>query len=156
MRLTRHSDYALRVLLYLGAPEEGLGTIGAIAQRFGISRNHLMKVVNRLAAYGYVETLRGKRGGIHLAVAPEEIRIGALLRRTEEDFSLAECFNPRGQRCRIEGTCAVRALLGEALDAFFEVLDRYTLDDLLQNRHDLAADLALTERPPCRSSGSST
>ena len=78
MRLTRHSDYALRVLLYLGITTESLVTIGEIADRYGISRNHLMKVVNRLATHGYVETVRGKRGGIRLARPPEEINLGEL------------------------------------------------------------------------------
>lgn len=145
MRLTRHSDYALRVLLFLGAARGDLVTIGAIADRFAISRNHLMKVVNRLGAHGFVETVRGKHGGIRLAMAPEALTIGDLLRRTEEDFALAQCFTDGDGRCRIEGNCAVRAVLGEALGAFFAVLDRYTLADLLYNRGDLAADLALDE-----------
>ena len=146
MRLTRHSDYALRVLLALGTSDGELVTIGAIAERFDISRNHLMKVVNRLAAHGFVETVRGKRGGIRLARPPEAIALGELLRRTEEDLTLVECFREEDQRCRIEGNCAVRAVLDEALQAFLAVLDRYTLADLLHNRGALAVDLNLIDR----------
>ncbi len=145
MRLTRHSDYALRVLLFVGTAEGRLVTVGAIAERFGISRNHLMKVVNRLAVHGFVETVRGKHGGIRLAVAPEALSIGVLLRCTEADFTLTECFSDQGQGCRIAGSCAVRAVLDEALAAFLAVLDRYTLADLLDNRGALAEDLALTD-----------
>ncbi|MFP4129877.1 MAG: RrF2 family transcriptional regulator [Halorhodospira sp.] len=145
MRLTRHSDYALRVLLFVGAADGRLVTVGAIAERFGISRNHLMKVVNRLAVHGFVETVRGKHGGIRLAVAPEALSLGALLRHTEGDFALTECFSDAGQGCRIAGSCAVRGVLGEALAAFLAVLDRYTLADLLHNRGALAEDLSLTD-----------
>ncbi len=144
MRLTRHSDYALRVLLYLGITSESLVTIGEIADRYGISRNHLMKVVNRLATHGYVETVRGKRGGIRLAKPPEAINLGELLRQTEEEFHMAECFDTNRGPCRIAGSCSLRPVLGEALEAFFEALGRYTLADLLRNScSDIAVDLDL-------------
>ncbi|MFP4648785.1 MAG: RrF2 family transcriptional regulator [Halorhodospira sp.] len=143
MRLTRHSDYALRVLLFLGAADGRLVTIGAIAECFGISRNHLTKVVNRLAAHGFVETVRGKHGGIRLAMSAQQLSLGQLLRCTEEDFTLVECFSTEDRHCRIEGNCAVRTALNEALEAFLAVLDRYTLADLLHNRVALARDLAL-------------
>lgn len=130
MHITRYTDYALRVLIYLGMQRERLATIGEIAGRYAISRNHLMKVVHELGRMGYVDTVRGKNGGMRLGRRPEEISIGAVIRDTEEDFALAECFGGDNQ-CVITVDCRLRSVLGEALDAFFRVLDGYTLADLL-------------------------
>lgn len=143
MRLTRHSDYALRVLIYLGVTGKHLVTIGEIAERYDVSRNHLMKVVNRLASHGYVETIRGKRGGIRLARPPEEMRVGDVVRCTEEEFNIAECFDAVQGQCRISQSCSLRPILTEALDAFMAVLDRYTVRDLLHNRCELVVALDL-------------
>lgn len=143
MRLTRHSDYALRVLIYLGVTERELVTIGEIAGRYDVSRNHLMKVVNRLASHGYVETVRGKRGGIRLARPPEQMCVGHVVRCTEEDFQMAECFDHAQGSCRISEHCTLRPVLDEALKAFMAVLDRYTVADLLRNRCELASVLEL-------------
>ncbi|HEX3098284.1 MAG TPA: Rrf2 family transcriptional regulator [Usitatibacter sp.] len=146
MRLTTFSDYALRVLMYLGANGGELATIGDIASAYGISANHLMKVVHRLAQGGYVETLRGKGGGMRLARRPEAIGLGALLRDTEEK-RLVECFDGASPGCRLEGSCVLRGVLSGALEAFFAVLDRYTLADLLGPRRKLAKLLVIAPPP---------
>ena len=142
MRLTHFTDYALRVLMYLGshARTDRLSTIGDIATAYGISENHLMKVVHHLARHGYIETTRGKGGGMKLARAPEMINIGEVVRGTEDDFALVECFGPNNgdYRCPIVQTCALRGTLAHALDAFFKVLDAQTLADAIKPKGALA------------------
>ncbi len=143
MRFTRHTDYALRVLMYLGLkPEQELATIGEIADRYEVSENHLMKVVHRLGQHGFIETVRGRQGGIRLAQAPHMIGIGDVVRRCEDDLRVVECFDPNTNTCRIASVCALPMVLDEALAAFFAVLDRFTLADLLKSRLDLAALLS--------------
>jgi len=137
MRLTTFSDYSLRVLIYLGVHPGELSTVAGIAQAYGISANHLTKVVHHLGQCGYVETVRGKGGGMRLAREPERINLGELVRATEEQ-RLVECFEAGTSTCRIESACALRGILGEALEAFFAVLDRHTLADLLRPERKLA------------------
>lgn len=137
MQLTRYSDYALRVLIFLALRPERLVTIDEIARSYGISKAHLMKVVHELGLQGSVETVRGRKGGVRLARAPEEIGLGAILRETEASLALVECFVPEASECPIERACGLRPVLHEALDAFFHVLDRYTLADVLQRRRPL-------------------
>jgi Rrf2 family nitric oxide-sensitive transcriptional repressor len=132
MRLTTFSDYALRVLMYLGTRGDELATIGGIAAAYGISENHLMKVVHHLAQRGYVETVRGKGGGLRLALPPGEIGIGEVVRGTEESLALVECFEKEGSDCRIESACVLKGIFRKAADAFFAELDRHTLADLLR------------------------
>lgn len=132
MRLSTFSDYSLRVLMYLGAQPDRLVTIAEIAAGHGISESHLMKVVHRLGRCGLVETVRGKGGGMRLALAPQNIVLGDVIRQTESDFTLVECFGTSAT-CRIQGACHLNAILGEALNAFFLVLDGFTLADLLVN-----------------------
>jgi Rrf2 family nitric oxide-sensitive transcriptional repressor len=143
MRLTQYTDYALRTLILLGLKGEALGTIAEIAQRYGISENHLMKLVPALGRMGYVETLRGRHGGLRLAKPPAEIRLGEVVRHTETDFTLVECFDAARNGCPISGVCALEGVLGEALSQFMSVLDRYTLADLLKPAPQLRRVLGL-------------
>ncbi|MGH6818905.1 MAG: RrF2 family transcriptional regulator [Methylovirgula sp.] len=144
MRLTHYTDYSLRVLIYLGLRPERLSSIREIAVAYGISESHLMKVAHALGKGGYVATLRGRGGGLKLAKSPSEIGVGEVVRHTEDDVALADCFVP-GPECRIDGPCRLQHLLREALQAFFAVLDQYTLADLLQvNRTLLKASLGLS------------
>lgn len=129
MRLTRYSDYALRVLLYLAARGDRLCAISEIAAAYSISQNHLMKVLHDLGRAGYVASARGRAGGYRLARPAGEIRIGELLRHTEDDCDLVDCAG-----CALSGGCGVAPVLDEAMAAFFAVLDRYTLADLVGRR----------------------
>ncbi len=131
MRLTRYSDYALRVLLFLAANPERLSTINEIASYHNISRNHLMKVVHQLGSLGYIDTLRGKGGGIRLAHKPSEIVIGDVIRNTEENMEIVECFTPGNSNCIILPSCQLKSALNEALGSFLATLDLYTLADFL-------------------------
>ncbi|HRO60887.1 MAG TPA: Rrf2 family transcriptional regulator [Burkholderiaceae bacterium] len=132
MRVTRHADYALRVLIYVGGNPERAVTIAEIAERYRISRSHLMKVVNRLVREGFLIGQRGKGGGLYLAMPAETIRVGKVLRLMQSEQFLVECM-ASPQTCLVDRGCRLRAALGEALEAFYEVLDRYTLRDLLDN-----------------------
>ena len=142
MRLTLGTDYALRTLIYVGATKGGLATIAEIAACFDVSEAHLMKVVHRLGRLGYLATVRGKGGGIRLGRPAEAIRVGALVRETEEDMAVMGCLAARGF-CRIEGCCVLRGALAEATAAFLAVLDRYTLADLLLPQAPLVRALGL-------------
>jgi Rrf2 family nitric oxide-sensitive transcriptional repressor len=142
MRLTVYTDYSLRVLMYLAVHPEPRPTIAEIASSYGVSRNHLMKVVHALGLEGYIETLRGKHGGLRLARAPEEIVLGDVVRRTEPDLALLPCFDPVNAPCAITPACRLRGALHQAQAAFLKVLDGYSLADLVQNRSALAQLLA--------------
>ena len=145
MRLTLHTDYALRMLLYLGTRPHDTVTISEVADTYGISKNHLMKVATHLASGGYIAATRGNGGGLKLAQRPEDIVIGEVVRHTENDFDLVGCFEAGGAGCRIETACLLRTSLRKALDAFFRVLDDYTLADLLVTRPLMAELFQLTE-----------
>ena len=140
MRLTRYTDYALRVLLYLGARPEQRCSIGEISRAYGISQNHLMKVVNGLARAGYVASARGRAGGLTLGAPPEAINVGAVVRHAEDGFDLVDCAS-----CVIAPACGLPRMLNEALTAFMAVLEGYTLADLLVRRVDLRARFGLPE-----------
>lgn len=135
MRLTTFSDYALRVLMYAGAARERLITIEETAKVYNISRAHLMKVVNILTRTGFLKGVRGRSGGFTLARPPEEINLGEVVRATEPDFALVECF-ATGNQCVISGGCRLPKVLNEALAAFVSTLDGYTLADVLLNPSD--------------------
>jgi Rrf2 family nitric oxide-sensitive transcriptional repressor len=136
MRLTLHSDYSLRVLMFLTLKRGQQATIPEIAQAYEISRGHLMKVVHQLGNLGYVATVRGRGGGLTLGKPAESIRVGEVLRKTEDTLSLVACFpkSEPGAGCRIDGTCRLKGALAEAQRAFFDVLDKYTLADLVEGR----------------------
>lgn len=136
MRLSTFSDYSLRVLMYLGVQPNRLATIAEIAAVFEISESHLMKVVHQLGRGGCIETVRGKGGGMRLARAPREIVLGDVIRQTESDFALVECFS-ENSACRIQPACRLHAILDESLGAMFLVLDGYTLADLLEKPKEL-------------------
>lgn len=147
MRLTTFSDYTLRVLMYLALDRTRLATIQEIATAYGISQNHLMKVVHQLARAGIVESVRGKGGGIRLARAPEAIRIGEIVRATEGDAPIVECLSGEPHACRIAGACTLTRVLVDAFEALFETLDRYTLADLTRHRKALASILVTRPVP---------
>ena len=143
MRLTDFTDYTLRTLIYLALRPERLATIGDIADAYGISANHLMKVVHQLAVSGDVATVRGRRGGLRLARPASTINVGAVVRRTEPDMALVACFAD-ARRCVIGDGCVLQHALADALDAFLAVLDRYTLADLVASQRPLADLLRVT------------
>jgi len=133
MHITRYTDYSLRVLIYLALQQERLATIQQIADSYDISKNHLMKVVHQLTLKGYIESVRGKNGGLRLHRRPEDINIGVLVRETEQDMNLVECFSSDNQCC-ITPVCGLKNILAEALRAFLNTLDQYTLADILTER----------------------
>jgi Rrf2 family nitric oxide-sensitive transcriptional repressor len=144
MRLTLRTDYALRALIYLGTSAERLCTIREIAAAFSLPRTHVMKVVNELARRGYVQTLRGKHGGVRLRDTPAAIRVGAVVRDMEDDLAVMGCLAQPGF-CRIQGCCVLQQALRAASQAFMATLDDYTLADLLAPRRKLARQLGLVE-----------
>lgn len=146
MRLTNFSDYALRVLMYAASVRGRLITIEETAQVYGISRTHLMKVVNILIRAGYLRGVRGRAGGFALAMAPEAINLGAVVRTTEPDFALVECFDT-GSQCVLGRTCRLPDVLNQALAAFAATLDRYTLADIALPLRDFGLPLGTTTKP---------
>lgn len=138
MRLTRFTDYSLRVLIYLAAEPGRRATIAEIAGAFAVNVNHLTKVVHFLGRQGWLATLRGKGGGVGLAQAPQAIRVGEVVRRAEGADQTAECFDRATNTCAIARICRLHDVLQEAADAFHAVLDRTTLADLVSNRRALA------------------
>ena len=137
MHLTRFTDNALRCLTYLALHPGETETVGTIARRMALSEDHLVKVVQRLAALGYVETMRGRGGGVRLVAEPARINIGAVVRQTEENFRLVECFDDASNRCPIAPSCGLAPALDEALKAFLGVLDGYTLEDFTRSHRKL-------------------
>ncbi|GAB2726173.1 Rrf2 family transcriptional regulator [Halomonas garicola] len=133
MHLTRFTDYSVRVLLYLATKGEERSTISEIAKTFDISRNHLMKVVQELNQKGYLKAMRGKHGGLLLNRPPSSINLGAVVRDTEQEMALVECFR-EDNACVITPHCRLQPILAEALNAFLGVLDKYTLADMLDGR----------------------
>lgn len=137
MQLTQYTDYSLRVLIYLSLHDGQLATINEIAYNYGISRNHLGKIVYNLATSGYISTTRGKGGGMRLLKAPEKINLGEVVRNTEGQFNLAECFDSTHNTCSITSYCQLKDVFWEARSAFLAVLDRYTLADIIKNKDEL-------------------
>lgn len=136
MRLTRYTDYSLRVLIYLATHNERPCTIAEIAKAYGISYNHLMKVVNPLARAGFLDAVRGRGGGLKLRHAPGKINVGAVIRKTEEGFDLADCAT-----CIIAPACGLTSVLAQGAQAMLKIFDRYTIADLVEKRSTLRAIL---------------
>lgn len=142
MRLTRQTDYSLRVLMYLGLTGDRLVTIQEISECHNISKGHLMKIVRHLGQLGYIKSSRGKNGGLRLGPDPAAINIGIVVRKTEPDLALVDCLHKAGS-CRLELGCKLSSILEEALSCFLSALDRYTLADLLQNPSGISSLLDL-------------
>ena len=128
MQLTRHTDFSLRVLIYLSLNKSGeLVTINEISEHFEILKNHLTKVVNHLAQKGYIETIRGKNGGLRLASSPENIKLGDVVRSMEMNLEVVDCSKPL---CPLMNNCKLKRVLNEAKQSFLKTLDNYTIKDL--------------------------
>lgn len=133
MKLTSYTDYSLRLLMYVAVNNDRLVSIREVADVFEISRNHLMKIVHDLGKGGYLKTVRGKNGGFRLARPAEDIRLGTLIRYTEDDLDIVECFEDKDPNCKIIDNCMLSGILDMALKSFFEVLDGHNLKDLTEN-----------------------
>jgi len=129
MQLTLHTDYALRVLIYLAQKEDELATISEIADFYLISRNHLVKVVHHLSQENFIHTTRGKHGGMRLARAPKLIAIGEVVRRMEPNFDIVECFSNSNQPCKVSPICTLKEVLHRAGSEFLALLDQYSVAD---------------------------
>lgn len=147
MKLTQHTDYALRMLIFLAVHDGRPATVSDVAQAYGLSRNHLLKVALNLGRLGYVRTTRGRSGGIALAARPEEINLGRIVRAMEDGFALVECLGPEGGTCVISPACRLKGIVGRAMDAFLAVFDAHTLADIVGNRNLLQELLELPGNP---------
>lgn len=143
MRLTVYTDYSLRLLMYLALKDDGLATIAEIAESYGISKNHLMKVAHQLGVAGYIATVRGRSGGLRLSKPAEAIGLGEVVRHTEPDMALVSCFKPLNVPCAIQRCCVLQSALEKACLAFVEVLDGYALSDLVKPQARLRALLSI-------------
>ncbi|MEK6750567.1 MAG: Rrf2 family transcriptional regulator [Pseudomonadota bacterium] len=148
MQLTLYTDYSLRVLIYLAAQPDTRATIAAIAEYHEISRNHLMKVVHHLAVAGFVISQRGKNGGLYLARPAHQISIGDVVRQTEPNFTLVECFDATASTCRLTRNCALKHLLYRATADFIKTLDAHTLADVSPTAGGVRVALPVTVPPP--------
>lgn len=139
MRLNLQTDYALRLLMHLAVNEDHLSTIAEVAERYAISKNHLMKVAHILGREGVIETVRGRSGGLRLACPAGKIVVGRIVRLMEADLALVECFQGGANECVITPACRLKGMLGEAVDAFLRVLDQYTIENLVRRNRKLHA-----------------
>ena len=146
MRLTYHTDYALRMLVYLALNRGRPSRVVDVAESYGISRNHLLKVALRLGRLGYLTTVRGRAGGIALARKPEDINLGGVVRQIEDDFGLVECMRLEGGTCVISPACRLKGVVRKAVEAFLSVFDDYSLADIAGNREVLAQLLSLPSK----------
>jgi Rrf2 family nitric oxide-sensitive transcriptional repressor len=144
LQLSLHADYACRVLIYLAAKQVQRSSIEEIANAFKISENHLVKVVHRLGQLGFIETTRGRNGGIRLARDPELIAMGDVIRRMEPHFEVVECFSSSSNSCPITGICGLQPALMRARDAFLQTLDAVNLASVIVNRQALNQTLGAT------------
>jgi len=144
MRLNLQTDYALRLLMHLAVNDDALSTIAEVAERYDISKNHLMKVAHVLGSKNVIETVRGRTGGLRLAQPAREINVGTIVRLMEADLAVVECFQGGADKCLITTACRLKGIFNEALTAFLSVLDQYSIDDLTSRNVKLRA-LLLTE-----------
>ena len=147
MQLTSFTDYALRVLVYAAVQGDRRCQTAEVASMFGISRHHVVKVVNELAHLGYLDTVRGRDGGFTLAQRPDQVCLGDVVRRTEGSIAIVECFDPKTNSCPLLPACGLKDALGEAFAEFLAVLDRRTLADLMAEPRWIARMKALPARP---------
>ncbi len=150
MRLTAYTDYALRVLMQVAMKEGELVRVSEIADAYGISHNHLTKVVHNLGSLGFLSTVQGRNGGMRLARPSDQITVGQVVREFEPDFRLVECFDPGASDCRVQRACVLKNAFGDALELFLGRLDRVTVADLVKPRGKLQV---LLNFPTVRSAG---
>lgn len=154
MRLTRQTNYAVRILMYCAADAENLSRIPDIAKSYSVSELFLFKILQPLAKAGIMETVRGRNGGVRLARPADQITLLDVVKTTEENFAMAECFDNDASECPLVNSCALNSALRRALNAFFDVLSEYTIDDLVKARPDINALLGLDELVSTTASGS--
>ncbi len=142
MRLTLFTDYALRTLIFLGSSDDELQSVAAISHTYGMPHSTVMKIVSELVRLNYIESVRGRFGGIRLAMQPKDISIGEVVRQMEESFQLAECGN-----CVLSPKCRLKGIFREAVEAFMKVLDSYSLAELIGDKSDIAELLGLINMP---------
>ena len=145
MKLSLFSDYSLRVLMFAALKGEAF-QVDDVSAAYGISRNHLAKVIHTLARLGYLETRRGRRGGIQLARPAGEIQLGKVVRQTEDQPVIVECFDATTNTCPISGSCLLKGALAEAMNAFYATLDRHTLQELVSGAQKAQMSRALLSR----------
>lgn len=133
MQLTQFTDYSLRMLIYLAEHQGRLSTIAEVADWYRLPKQHFVKIAHNLSVLGYVKTLRGKGGGIRLNKDPENINIGKVIRETEPNFHIVECFNSENVSCRLTGNCKLKIILHKSMNRFYDVLDKATLDSIISN-----------------------
>lgn len=143
MKLTLHTDYALRMMIFLAVRRDRPATVSDVAATYGLSRNHLLKVARNLGRLGYIRTVRGRSGGIALARSPEDVNLGEVVRRVEDGFALVECLQAAGGACALSPACKLKGVVKTALEAFLQVFDRFTLADIASDREAIAALLDL-------------
>ncbi|MEP2943518.1 MAG: iron-responsive transcriptional regulator RirA [Hyphomicrobiales bacterium] len=134
MRLTKQANYAVRILMYCAANADGLSKVATIAKVYDVSEYFLFKILQPLVESGYIETVRGRSGGIRMAKSAADITLGEVIRAAEDKFIMAECFEEDATSCPLLSSCAFNSALSEALGAFFKVLDSYTIEDLVVNK----------------------
>jgi Rrf2 family nitric oxide-sensitive transcriptional repressor len=142
MHLTQFTDYSLRVLIYLGLHQDRMVSISEISEAYDISRNHLLKVVHHLSKAGVIDGVRGRGGGLQLARKPEDIKLGQVVRLTEPDLNLVECFSEADNTCPIASSCRLKRVLADGVKAFLNELDKYSIAELIRNQRQLTKLLA--------------
>jgi Rrf2 family nitric oxide-sensitive transcriptional repressor len=136
MQLTSYTDYSLRALLFIAKEPDRLVTVSEISDHYGVSRNHMVKVIHNLGMLGFIKTVRGKSGGVRLALAPEDIKISDVVKQTEPHLNIQECFNKETNTCPLIDDCRLMGVLYKARSSFMSVLEQYTLADMLKSKPD--------------------